>query len=515
MKEVLRRFLISSVCLLSLVSCGIEDDADDMNEGSADSELSCKSTSECPIGFYCNTERKICVNSSDDNSDSGSTGSSGSGDSTDSESSSGSGDSESESGNSGSHGSGSCEPGETKPCEYQGLPETENVGPCKAAEKTCKDDGTWGACKGEVLPIIESDELCHDGIDNDCDGNVDNGTDFDKDGFGICEDCCETTEQCPDPASAWDINNPNHACKYEEIEYECDSGLSEGSISSADYGNAVDYAKAIGICKTTTKDSNSWGLISAKISAPNGNKTVHDGSNGLLSAFGNVIKPKKGSFMLALTSSKLGNPITDPDYSGGTTSAAPQDWLDKNGNQYPAAPSCPKSGRTGTVYDAVMLTLEIKTPSTAKSFSFNIYFITKEYPNYICSDYNDFFIALLDSEYTSDNPELQNPADKNLAMDSLGNPVGINLAPAGLFTQCENYPGKGVTSCIGKEELQGTGFASNGGTGWLTTSGNVVGGEIITLRLAIWDLKDHWYDSIVLIDNFRWDVTEQKPGTSM
>ena len=103
----------------------------------------------------------------------------------------------------------------------------------------------------------------------------------------------------------------------------------------------------------------------------------------------------------------------------------------------------------------------------------------------------------------------------NLAMDAAGNPVGVNLAASGLFTQCKPVDKYSATSesCIGTGDLEGTGFEDHGGTGWLTTRGNVVGGEVITLRLAIWDLGDHALDSLVLIDNFKWDAAEYTPGT--
>ena len=72
---------------------------------------------------------------------------------------------------------GNCEPGKTQKCEYQGPEGSEGVGPCKAAVRTCKDNGTWGKCEGEVLPVYEKgEELCTNGIDDDCDGVVDNGT---------------------------------------------------------------------------------------------------------------------------------------------------------------------------------------------------------------------------------------------------------------------------------------------------------------------------------------------------
>jgi hypothetical protein len=64
-----------------------------------------------------------------------------------------------------------------------------------------------------------------------------------------------------------------------------------------------------------------------------------------------------------------------------------------------------------------------------------------------------------------------------------------------------------VLSGCGASNLAG------GGTGWLVTSGNVVGGEIITLRIAIWDTSDGALDSLSIIDNFEWSVDASEPGT--
>ncbi|MEZ4431432.1 MAG: MopE-related protein [bacterium] len=44
------------------------------------------------------------------------------------------------------------------------------VGPCRAGSQVCGPDGRWGACMDAVLP---AEEICNDGIDQNCDGFVD------------------------------------------------------------------------------------------------------------------------------------------------------------------------------------------------------------------------------------------------------------------------------------------------------------------------------------------------------
>ena len=79
-----------------------------------------------------------------------------------------------------SGGSGSCNDGAQQPC-YNGSADTQGVGVCHEGTQSCVD-GSWGPCVDEVTP---SAEAC-DGLDNNCDGAVDEGLGTLSCGVGQC-----------------------------------------------------------------------------------------------------------------------------------------------------------------------------------------------------------------------------------------------------------------------------------------------------------------------------------------
>jgi hypothetical protein len=166
-----------------------------------------------------------------------------------------------------------------------------------------------------------------------------------------------------------------------------------------------------------------------------------------------------------------------------------------------------------------MLKVQLKVPTNANSFSFDFRFFSQEYWTYTCTQYNDFFITMLDTTWKPSKPgDKAIPADKNISFDSTGNYISVNSSQ--FFTVCDAK--SGYTCPDGTAALAGTGYNlkictkkdtwgnckeekfNAGATRWLTTTAPVVPGETITLRFIIWDTSDQDFDSLVLIDNFRW-----------
>ena len=435
---------------------------------------------------------------------------------------------------------GPCSPNTTRDC-YTGHMDTEGVGPCKGGTQMCLAAGVWGNCVGEVKPV---GEVCGDSIDNNCNGMTDENVDADGDGYTTCGgDCCDSTNECSDPGKvnpgAFDVpgNNVDDDCNgvIDDTIALCDQNLTSNTT------DAMDYAKAIDLCQTATLADQKWGVLDAKLTYPDGTGVPDTNSHSIRHKFGTGTMPQ-GGLSFALLSSGVAaskgdiNPAYHQwvSYSSTNSSGFPADFVAANGGNLPNAPGCPAPADT-SANDPVMLTVHVRVPSNAHSFSIKSNFYSAEFPEWTCSAYNDFFVILLDSTYAG-TPA--NPTDKNLAFYTQPNttnhyPVGVNLAygNTGLFTQCTNGAtgcsgtAGTISSCVGIADLVGTGFddpasgecdansLTGGATGWLTTTGNVVPGEIITVRIAIWDTSDHAWDSLALIDAFTWSVDGAQPGT--
>lgn len=129
----------------------------------------------------------------------------------------------------------SCSSGTSGDC-YEGPDGTEGRGACRMGRHSCVDE-VWGPCEGQVVP---TDELCN-GLDDNCDGVVDNG--FERDGAlcfyqgakGACKTkgqwhCSAdgTTSQCDAPL----VKPTPETCN--GVDDDCDGQADEDSVAAAD-----------------------------------------------------------------------------------------------------------------------------------------------------------------------------------------------------------------------------------------------------------------------------------------
>lgn len=292
----------------------------------------------------------------------------------------------------------------------------------------------------------------------------------------------------------------------------CDSALAVDA-------NAEAFAKALGLCHKVTGPSDpKWGVVSATYTKGyNQSAGPAAGQHGILTAFGSAVAPREGDAFGVLSTGwarAYDGESGTPTFKKGGGMQGLQLLGGKVPPGYPkSSPGCPA---IPLAMDIAVVKLEIKTPKNAQGFQFDFDFYSGEWPEYVCSPYNDGFIAYLKSK------AFNNGAPENISFDAKGSPVSVNNAffdrcTPNAQTGCSGGGAQQTAACAGGEgELVGTGFEARGqycggsstvgggATGWLTSQAPVQGGETITLEFYIWDSGDARYNSSVLLDNFRW-----------
>jgi hypothetical protein len=217
--------------------------------------------------------------------------------------------------------------------------------------------------------------------------------------------------------------------------------------------------------------------------------------------------------MAALSTGRMRDPAhagyvdPSPGTSFGRVGAPPAVYLAAHGGLLPSSSSCNGACPHGSgAYDGVGVRLTIRTPTNARSFSYDYRFFSADYGARRCSSFNDYHLAL----YQTSAPGI--PADRNIAFDTVGNAPSVDSV---FFDVC---PAQGCSLCSsGPSALAGTGFDVSGlgaATQWLIVDAPIVAGETIQLDLLVFDVSDGAGDSAVLLDNFRWGSALGCPSCS-
>jgi len=344
--------------------------------------------------------------------------------------------------------------------------------------------------------------------------------DFDQDGYTLNDGDCDDCDPNQNPGA---IEAPTKKGD-KAFDEDCDGTVDEQEPAVVcDDGLAVDEmdpkvaARAAGICKESS-GSKDWGLVGAKWVLPDGapvpagfEEEFHLG-HGVLPKFGSVVKVREGAHLLALSSGTAREPDTvgyksPSGFSKGYDSSHPFGFPKES-------PACPGT-LTGEPHDGAALEVELRVPTNAHGLAFDFNFFTYEWPGFVCSQFNDFFVALLE-------PFPAKQLDGNISFDAMGNPISVNNAFLDVCGCKGNPPqpceagGKLFNCALGNSELLGTGFGfdaggfsdDHGATSWLTSQAPVTPSgkksSVIKLRWGVYDSGDGVLDSTTLIDRFRW-----------
>jgi hypothetical protein len=355
--------------------------------------------------------------------------------------------------------------------------------------------------------------------------------DFDLDGYarerGDCDDC--DLRRGP---GALDVpnNGIDEDCSGADATFEglvsCDEPLED------DDHEVEDAVAALGLCaRQVTRGSRMPGLIDARWLDLASQETLRDARQVWLPEHFGSLGAHEGSRMLVLSTGVARDKNADDytpecDVFGSTPDAGGAGF--RNGQPPPRgfpkdSSQCKERDVSAgaLAYDDVGLELTLRVPGNATALAFDSMFFTYEYPDFVCSRYNDFFVALMD-------PADARFEDDNVVVDDAGDPIGVNT---GLLSVCSptSRAARTIACALGPDSLKDTGYGANesscaplptgakslGGasTGWLHTEVPVQGGAVITLRFALWDSGDPLLDSTVVLDALRFIATPPTIGT--
>jgi len=401
-------------------------------------------------------------------------------------------------------------------------------GPIKATDGAAGSDvqtfdgsSVVDAAADSELPAVPCDSLA--------------GGDHDSDGFAGPVDCNDC-DPSVNPA-AFDVPKNN-------IDDDC-SGVADDEPASCDAqlgasSDAWAAARALGLCRTQA--GSSWGLVDAKWVFPDGSATStkyldcpggrppHPESRSIRANYGALNLPREGQRMVVLSSgiARPGNDTLAAEWlpAQGTSPSVSMCTAFKPPAGFPRrAAGCDEKVAAPLMSDGIALQVTLKVPSNALALDYDFFFLSSEFPEFVCDGYSDHFVALLKSQSPA------TPADGNISFDSAGNVVSIDTAFLEVCTP-GTYFGRSFACKRGSSAIDGLGFPvqpredgssyiKGGATGWLHTRAPVLPGETITIRFGIWDTQDPLGDSTVLLDNVFWTFRErnanapQQPETTV
>jgi hypothetical protein len=376
----------------------------------------------------------------------------------------------------------------------------EDNGELSCTEKACEngggengggsgaDGGGNGGGGGPDAGVPDSGPPDAGGPPTDC-------VDLDHDGFYTCLD-----ENYPNWPQVVDCDDSRYGVQpggYEFpgnlIDDDCDDEIDERTecgCALSESANAPDFLASIGLCDDAI-------TASTQVGDPE--------QFGVFTDYYSDVEPRDGN-CLGVMSSGFAYPgdISDVDVEFGGEDFNDSVFTDPDPNV---------TGIADTVHNLAQVQITFAPPSNARGFAFDFMFMSAEWPEFLCQNFNDTFYALFEGD------EVQGGMESNISFDAEGREITVNTGffeeprrwtttlnntPFGLpdtYANCTSFPDDEcfLPDYCDNDEAD---LAYKGsGSGWLTTYAPLADGEeAVTLVFSIHDEGDAIYDSVVLID---------------
>ena len=336
---------------------------------------------------------------------------------------------------------------------------------------------------------------------------------IDNDGDGITiqqGDCCETTDQCRDPylvnPGAAEIagNGIDDNCNGRVDENrDCDLIANEQRYTSFTQTNIELFTRALGLCERVEDDADySSGYF--YYSPYHSRITLADGITAnkpdplqvaLLRSFGGITAISGNGILMSTGAARLNGELgkTGVDMNMNTASTAPTAFpTATSSTQLPFPAGCPII--ENQAYDSVRIRFNIRMPRNFNGFAVRFLFGAEQPdgmypPTNLCQAQKDFFLILTDAKSA--------PPGGNIAVDYNRDYISTLNPNPQFWSRCRQYSAD--RACIeGPYSLTNTGY--DGAARWTTVGANVVPGKRFFIDFVIFDGGDHVRDSFVFVD---------------
>ncbi len=229
---------------------------------------------------------------------------------------------------------------------------------------------------------------------------------------------------------------------------------------------------------------------SGRIELPSGQTNAADGNNG---------NPNAAALPEPLSASSGSN-----DGAGGTPFSA----CDGVGDCSETLPALLAAG--GLPHDLIAFSFSVTVPERTHGWRVDLAWLSAEFPSRVGAAANDAFVWWVSSEAYVGNIATEGGApmtatglrQRVLERDFVGDaPALIGTGFAGTTAQPCEFPWAAWSAC-----------PRAGGSGWLTLDGPANPGEVLGLTAVLFDQGDTELDTMVLIDDWRWDCAGCTPG---